>query len=252
MKVLRPRLMPGFIYRHSKRVDTSILSARGRDALGFVAGGCAADEHIGTLYRRVGRTSLEVLSGETSFSTEVSRASFLRMLVGGIEKREIVIADYDPLWPLSYARHAKVIAKALGEKVLSVHHVGSTSVPGLSAKPIVDILAVVDDSSNEAAYLPALVTAGYVLRVREPGWHEHRMFRTPELDVHIHVFSRGCAEVDRVLAFRDRLRISADDRALYESVKRGLAQQEWPDMNAYATAKSEVIEQIVARADGAQ
>ena len=120
--------------------------------------------------------------------------------------------------------------------------------PGLAAKAIIDIVVVVADSGNENAYLPALTAEGYVLRVREPEWHQHRMFRTPGRDVHIHVFSAGCVEVDRMLAFRDRLRSSADDRALYGSVKRTLAQKDWPDMNAYAQAKSEIVEEILARA----
>ena len=170
------------------------------------------------------------------------------VLIGGIEKRDIVVEDYDPSWPKKFAHHAEIVQKALGSTVLSIEHVGSTSVPGLAAKSIIDILVVVEDSSEEDVYLPALVAAGYALRVREPEWHQHRLFRTPGLDVHIHVFSRGCAEVARLLTLRDWLRSSADDRKLYESVKRDLARQVWPDMNAYAQAKSEVIEEILVRA----
>src|SRR4051812_16096081 len=103
------------------------------------------------------------------------------VLIGGIEKREIVILDYDPRWPAQYQKHAEILSRALGYSVLAMEHVGSTSVPGLAAKPIIDIDILVEDSSAESAYLPALVQAGYVLRVREPDWHQHRMFRTPEL-----------------------------------------------------------------------
>jgi GrpB-like predicted nucleotidyltransferase (UPF0157 family) len=131
---------------------------------------------------------------------------------------------------------------------LGIEHVGSTSVPGLAAKPIIDIDVLVADSSHEAAYLPALLVAGYVLRVREPAWHEHRMFRTPELDVHIHLFSTGCVEVARHLAFRNRLRSHAEDRLRYEALKRKLAKEDWSDMNAYARAKTEVVEEITGRA----
>jgi hypothetical protein len=120
-------------------------------------------------------------------------------------------------------------------------------VPGLAAKPIIDMDILVENSSDETRYLPALVQAGYVLRVREPEWHQHRMFRTPELDVHVHIFSAGCVEFTRHLAFRDRLRAHEADRRLYESVKRKLANEDWPDMNAYARAKTEVVEQITAR-----
>jgi len=170
------------------------------------------------------------------------------VLIGGIEKREIVIVDYDPRWPGQFRKHAEMLSCALGRTALAIEHVGSTSVPGLAAKPIIDIDVLVEDSSDEATYLPALVQAGYVLRVREPDWHQHRMFRTPERDVHIHIFSPGCVEVTRHLAFRDRLRRNVEDRLLYESVKRKLAAEDWPDMNAYARAKSEAVEAIIARA----
>jgi GrpB-like predicted nucleotidyltransferase (UPF0157 family) len=174
------------------------------------------------------------------------------VLIGGIEKREIVIAEYDPGWPDQFQKHAGILSRALGGKALTIEHVGSTSVPGLAAKPIIDIDLVVADSSDEASYFPALEKAGYVLRVREPAWHQHRMFRTPALDVHVHVFSPGCVEVARHIAFRNRLRACEEDRLLYESVKRKLAREDWPDMNAYARAKSDVVEQIIARALQAQ
>jgi len=169
------------------------------------------------------------------------------VLIGGIEKREILIVDYDLLWPGKFRRHAAIIFQALGKRALIIEHVGSTSVPGLAAKPIIDIDVLVEDSSDEATYLPALLASGYVLRVREPNWHEHRMFRTPELDVHLHLFSSGCVEVTRHIAFRNRLRTHADDRLRYEALKRKLAKEDWSDMNAYARAKSEMVEEIIAR-----
>ena len=170
------------------------------------------------------------------------------MLIGGIERRKIVVVDYDPLWPETFQKHAGIIAQTLGLKALSIDHVGSTSVPGLAAKPIIDIVVVVENSGDEAAYLPALLAAGYVLRVREPDWHQHRMLRTPQLDVHVHIFSSGCVEVARMLAFRSRLRSNAEDRLRYEALKRDLAKKDWPDMNDYARAKTDVVEQIIASA----
>ena len=107
---------------------------------------------------------------------------------------------------------------------------------------------VVDDSANESAYVPALEAAGYELRVREPDWHEHRMLRSPARDVHVHVFSTGSSEADRHLAFRDWLREHPDDRARYESTKKELAQQDWPTMQHYADAKTDVIDEIMRRA----
>jgi GrpB-like predicted nucleotidyltransferase (UPF0157 family) len=169
------------------------------------------------------------------------------VLIGGVEKGQIILVDYNPRWPEKFRKHAEMIERALGTKALSIEHVGSTSVPMLASKPIIDILVVVEDSGDEANYLPALLEAGYVLRVREPDWHQHRMFRTPEQDVHIHAFSAGCDEVKRQIAFRDRLRTNVDERLLYESVKQKLAKEDWPDMDAYARAKSEVVEQITGR-----
>ena len=169
-------------------------------------------------------------------------------LIGGAEKREIKIVDYDPDWPKKFEAHARVIAGALGGTALRIEHVGSTSVPGLAAKPIIDILVVVPDSADESAYLPRLEAAGYVLRVREPDWNEHRMLRTPEKDLHLHVYSAGCPEIQRNLVFRDHLRRNIEDRRRYEQLKRELAACEWPDMNAYAQAKTEVIESIIAAA----
>jgi GrpB-like predicted nucleotidyltransferase (UPF0157 family) len=146
-----------------------------------------------------------------------------KVLIGGFEKREINICYYDPSWVEKFQRHAKIVAVALGERALAIEHIGSTSVPGLAAKSIVDMLLVVANSADESSYLPALEAAGYILRVREPDWHQHRMLRTPELDVHLHVYSHGCPEIDRYLLFRNRLRESTADRQLYEATKRELA-----------------------------
>lgn len=166
-------------------------------------------------------------------------------LIGGVEKVEIKLREYDPSWPSEFATHARVIARVLGETALRIEHIGSTSVPDLAAKPIIDILVVVPDSTNEAAYMPQLEAAGYVLRVREPEWNEHRMLRTPEKTVHVHVYSGGCPEIERNLIFRDHLRRNGDDRRRYEETKRTLATRVWPDMNDYAAAKTEVIESII-------
>jgi GrpB-like predicted nucleotidyltransferase (UPF0157 family) len=169
-------------------------------------------------------------------------------LLGGREKRPIEIVEYDIDWPARFERHAVNIRSALGVAALKVEHIGSTSVPSLAAKPIVDILLVVQSAADESAYVPLMESAGYVLRVREPDFEEHRMFRTPERDVHVHVFSIGAREIGRYLAFRDRLSKNADDRQRYEETKRRLAALDWPDMDAYARAKTHIVEQILAAA----
>jgi GrpB-like predicted nucleotidyltransferase (UPF0157 family) len=170
------------------------------------------------------------------------------VIIGEIEPQTIVIADYDPAWAERFDREEAKIRAALGEAALSVEHIGSTSVPGLAAKLIVDVLLVVEDSSDEASYLSALEGAGYVLRVREPDFDEHRMFRTPEKDVHVHVYSSDSPEINRYLLLRERLREDEGDRELYSRTKRDLASRDWPSMQHYAEAKTEVIEGTIARA----
>jgi GrpB-like predicted nucleotidyltransferase (UPF0157 family) len=170
-----------------------------------------------------------------------------RILVGGREPARVWLEEYTDAWPARFERERARIAAALGDAASAVEHIGSTAVPGLAAKPIVDILVAVADP-NDPAHRTALERAGYVLRVDEPG---HRMFRTPERDVHVHIVRAGTDDVTRHLAFRDRLRASEPDRNAYEALKRELAAREWEDMNHYADAKGELIAAILARARSA-
>jgi GrpB-like predicted nucleotidyltransferase (UPF0157 family) len=165
--------------------------------------------------------------------------------IGGPEPRQIVIVDYDPAWPEQFENHRKRIADALGAKARRIEHVGSTSVPGLAAKPIIDIQVSVTNPEHETAYVPALEHAGYRLRVREPG---HRMLRTPQFDVHVHVCGAGSEWEQRHLVFRDWLRRNEADRSLYETTKRLLARRTWPTVDHYADAKTAVIADIMGRA----
>jgi GrpB-like predicted nucleotidyltransferase (UPF0157 family) len=165
----------------------------------------------------------------------------------------IQLSDYDPAWPQLFAREADRVRAVLGERALRIEHVGSTAVPGLAAKPIIGMLLVVPDSADEAAYVPALEEhAGYVLRIREPDWYQHRLFKGPDTDINLHVFSAGCAEIERMLLFRDWLRTNPADRELYERTKRELAQREWTYVQNYADAKSAVVQDIITRAQAAQ
>jgi GrpB-like predicted nucleotidyltransferase (UPF0157 family) len=163
----------------------------------------------------------------------------------------IVVADYDPEWRQRYDREAARIRAALGDRVTRLEHVGSTSVPGLPAKPIVDIVLEVPDSADEAGYVSDLEGAGYVLHGREPEWFEHRLFRVPG-SVNLHVFSAGCSETDRMVQFRDHLRTSAADRDLYARTKRDLAARDWKYGQQYADAKTDVVREIMARAGNAR
>ena len=109
-------------------------------------------------------------------------------------------------------------------------------------------MVAVADSADENAYVPALESAGYVLRIREPEWFQHRMFKGPGTETNLHVFSAGCSEIDRTLLLRDWLRSNAADRDLYARTKIALAEQEWEHIQNYADAKTAVIGEIMERA----
>ncbi|MBF6224055.1 GrpB family protein [Nocardia abscessus] len=168
---------------------------------------------------------------------------------------EVVLEEYNPAWPSWYAEEEAVIRAVLGAVALRIEHTGSTSVPGLAAKPLIDILLLVPDTADEAAYDPALEAAGYALRIRQPDWYQHRCL-VRRLDtgasryVNLHVLSpeSGAPEIERILAFRDRLRTHDGDREYYERTKRELAQRDWKFVQHYANAKSAVIEEILGRA----
>jgi GrpB-like predicted nucleotidyltransferase (UPF0157 family) len=161
---------------------------------------------------------------------------------------QIRLADADPGWAAQFARQEERIRAALGSRAVQIEHVGSTSVPGLAAKPVIDILLLVRDSADEAGYLPDLEAAGYQLQFREPEWYEHRFLRDFDPDVQVHVFSVGAAEAERMLLFRDWLRNRSEERELYERTKRELAARRWAYVQDYADAKSSVIEEILLRA----
>lgn len=162
----------------------------------------------------------------------------------------VLLAPYDPGWPGEFERLARAIRGTLGARVLLLEHVGSTSVPGLAAKPVIDMVLAVSDSADEPAYVPRLEAAGFAMRIREPAWFQHRMLKTPGRDGNLHVFTVGCLEIERMIAFRDRLRADERDHRLYEETKRALAARTWGDVQHYADAKADVVEEILGRARG--
>ena len=169
-------------------------------------------------------------------------------LIGGPEQSDIVISEYNSEWPKQFEERAEQLRDALGDSALLIEHIGSTSVPGLAAKPIIDILIVVEEFANEVSYLPVILSSGYELRVREPDRNKHRMFRTFDRTVHVHVYSSGCIEIERYLLFRNRLRQNSADRERYEQFKTVLAKRSWSDTNQYANAKTTLIEEIITAA----
>jgi GrpB-like predicted nucleotidyltransferase (UPF0157 family) len=160
----------------------------------------------------------------------------------------IEIVGYDSQWPSVYRAQELRIRAALEERALAVEHVGSTSVPGLAAKPVIDVHLTVHDSADESAYAHDLERAEYRLIVREPDWFEHRMFKAYGPEVNLHVFSIGCPELERCRVFRDWLRISSSDRELYAATKNRLAERVWDCVEDYANAKHAVIAEIMGRA----
>ncbi|MGW1658879.1 GrpB family protein [Streptomyces atratus] len=165
----------------------------------------------------------------------------------------IKLMEYTPEWAAAFTEEARRMSDGLGALPHRIEHTGSTSVPGLPAKPVIDILLIVPDSADESAYVPSLSPLGYTLAVREPDWYEHRVLRKPDLapsaeSANLHVLSTGCPEIQRMTLFRDWLRAHTNDRDLYARTKRDLAQRTWTYMQHYADAKSEVIADILERA----
>ena len=167
-------------------------------------------------------------------------------------KTKIEIVEYDPEWPERYEREAARVHDVLGATVVRLEHAGSTSVPTLPAKPTIDIVLEVPDSADESSYAPDLLAAGYVLVIREPEWFEHRVFKGPETNINLHVFSAGCEETDRMLLFRDWLRANDADRERYAATKRELAARDWKYVQQYADAKTAIVTEIMSRAEAAK
>ena len=166
------------------------------------------------------------------------------VVVGELTPRTVEVVPYDAGWPARFAVVDDRVRAALGDRVLALAHVGSTAVPGLAAKPIIDADLTVADSADEAAYVPDLEAAGFVLRVREPDWEEHRMLTVPDRSVNLHVFSPGAGEPQRHLMFRDWLRASNDDRASYAILKSVLARRGFTDGMDYNNHKAALVYDI--------
>ena len=163
----------------------------------------------------------------------------------------IVLADYDPEWPGRFEREAARIRAILGARAKVLEHAGSTAVVGLPAKPIIDLVLAVADSADEPSYVPEMEQSGYVLRIREPDWFQHRLFKGPDTNINLHVFSVGCPEIEQMLLFRDWLRSHPEERDAYAAKKRELASQQWKFVQNYADSKTEIVREMLARARAA-
>jgi GrpB-like predicted nucleotidyltransferase (UPF0157 family) len=166
-------------------------------------------------------------------------------------RTDIELVDPDPRWPADFEVVAHRIRDALGARALQIEHVGSTAVPGLPAKPVIDVNLTVADSADEPAWLPALEAVGFELVIREPWWHEHRCVNHEEPRCNVHVFSPDCPETIRHRLFRDWLRTHPDDLALYRDAKLGAAtasNEAGEHVMEYNARKEPVIRAIYDRA----
>lgn len=213
---------------------------------------------LGTTSAMQGAHRFYAKHGFTEIAADALPSSFPRMAVDSVFFRRevagaVALRDHDPGWALRYEAVRERIADALGDAARSIEHIGSTAVPGLPAKPILDVNLLVADSRDEHAYGPALAAAGFAFRHREPEWFEHRMLRAEFPMVHLHVFTDGCEEAQRMVAFRDLLRADGAARDRYAATKRELARRDWDDAQDYADAKTEVVRALLggrAAADG--
>jgi GrpB-like predicted nucleotidyltransferase (UPF0157 family)/GNAT superfamily N-acetyltransferase len=216
--------------------------------------------HAGYRTLLLGTTS--VMHGAQRFYTkhgfnEIDAAAlpdvFPRMAVDSVFFRRdllgvVAIRAYNPQWPELFETERTLLADALGDVAVRIEHTGSTAVPGLAAKPVIDITMAVPDSVDEARYVPALEAIGYTLTFREAEWFEHRLLNRDWPRVNLHVFSEGSTEITQMIGFRDWLRANGDDRVLYERVKRDLASRDWTIVQDYADAKSDIVMEIKRRA----
>lgn len=141
----------------------------------------------------------------------------------------IEVVDASPQWRQDYVALAERIREALGDRALAIEHLGSTSVRGLDAKPVIDVVLTVQNPDCEEVYVPLLEAAGFVFRLREQGWYRHRLLvpgpASGQPAANIHVFAPGSPETSRMLAFRNWLRTHEADREAYGRIKRAAVAQ---------------------------
>ena len=169
-----------------------------------------------------------------------------KVRVGG-QSRPVEVVAYDDGWPADFVTLSDIVRAALGDRVLALEHVGSTAVPGLAAKPVIDADLTVADSGDEAAYLPDLEAAGFLLRVREPEWEEHRVVAIEAPKTNLHVWSPGSIEPQRHAAFRDWLRTHDADREEYGALKTELAGRGFGDVMDYNNHKAALVYDLYER-----
>ncbi|HEX3615672.1 MAG TPA: GrpB family protein [Solirubrobacteraceae bacterium] len=187
----------------------------------------------------------------TTFCDDLAPPGADPYVPGQAPSTKVDLVPYDPAWPRAYERVAALIRGALGPAALDVAHVGSTSVPGLDAKPIIDIDLTVADNDDEAAYVPKLESHGFTLVLNEYWWYGHRLLRHDDPRANVHIWAPDCPEAARHLIFRDWLRAHPDDRQRYLEAKQAAVthtNQTGGHTNDYNAHKQAVIREIYARA----
>jgi GrpB-like predicted nucleotidyltransferase (UPF0157 family) len=179
-------------------------------------------------------------------TVDLDEAAKLR--VGNPKPRTVTVIPYDAGWPAAFDDVRRRVLAALGDRVLALDHVGSTSVPGLAAKPVIDVDLTVADSADEAAYVPDLEAAGFELRLREPDWEEHRLLTDRDLTINLHVFSPGAVEPRRHLLFRQWLRGNSEDCERYAATKTELSARGFTNGMDYNNHKAALVYDIYERA----
>lgn len=170
------------------------------------------------------------------------------VVVGSSRSGVVRVVPYEEWWPGSAMALIASIRDALGDRVLELEHVGSTSVPGLAAKPVIDLCLVVADPADEATYVPALESVDLLLHIREPDWDEHRMLTRPDRSVNLHVFGPTATEPPRLVLFRDWLRVHPEDRDAYGALKVDLAARGFDRVMDYNNHKAELVYDLYEKA----
>jgi GrpB-like predicted nucleotidyltransferase (UPF0157 family) len=164
---------------------------------------------------------------------------------------KVELVSHDPNWAQAFATEADAIARALSDKVVAIHHIGSTAIPSICAKPVLDLLVEVESLAHVDDGTAALEALGYEA-MGEFGIPERRFFRKDDArgirTHHVHVFLAGSSQVTRHLAFRDYLRVHPEDAQRYDALKRALAERHEGDRDAYVLGKDPFIKEIDAKA----
>ena len=160
----------------------------------------------------------------------------------------IELSPYDPSWPAAFEHERVLIAPILGPNAIRIEHMGSTSIPGLPAKPIIDVIVLVDDLAAARSAIPALEATGYSFWADNPDKSKLFLVRglplAPHRTHHLHIYDNA-DEVDRHLIFRDRLRARPDLRDAYLALKTDLASRFRTDREAYTNHKTDFIDGVV-------